>query len=270
VRVSRNTRRRSRLPAAPGSASPCVPTSSPRAGRTGIRGRCSSAPCASKGRTLHKLRDEWRKYGLGLALFATALLGGGPAPGPWTDTVLQILILLVAAPVLAARQGSDIDRRVLWFCAAVLAAVAIQLVPLPAFLPELFRADLLSAGRRETGSVVSFLSLGLGRSFDMLLYAAVLIVFLLALLRLPGAQLHALLPFFLAGVACNALAGLIQYSASSTGGLTGVLPYPMAGGFFANRNHFVSLLTTALPFLLYLATYRGTRPAALGAIALFL
>lgn len=191
---------------------------------------------------------------------ASALLGGGAAPGLWSDTVLQIFILLCATPVLAAREGEPIDSRVLWFCGAILVVLLIQLLPLPSGVVQPFRSDLLLSGRQEFGGTgIDFISLGLGRTLEATLYVVALIVFLLALLRLPGEQIHALLPFLLVGVACNGIAALIQYSASSQVTIDGLLPFTIRAGFFANRNHFTSLLYMTLPFLLYLSTFAGAR-----------
>src|SRR5690606_40996482 len=64
---------------------------------------------------------------------------------------------------------------------------------LPQSLVGLFRSELLLSGRQEVSSP-EFLSLGLGRTLEAALYVAVLLILLFALLRLPGEQLHALLP----------------------------------------------------------------------------
>jgi len=207
-----------------------------------------------------KLKAEWRKYLLGLIFLASALLGGGAAPQLWTDATLQVMIVLAAAPILAARQGEPVDNRVKWLCGLLLASMAVQLLPLPQGLIGHFQSETLSSGRLEPGTGdAAFISLGLGRTLESLLYVAVLVILLLALLRLPGPQLHALLPFLLAGIACNVLAGFVQYSASSAARTESMLPFTVTAGFFANRNHFVSLLCVSLPFLLYLSTFRGMR-----------
>jgi hypothetical protein len=217
------------------------------------------------------LKAEWRKYLIGLVFLASAFLGGGAAPQLWTDTVLQVLIVLAAAPILAAGRGEPVDARVKWLCGLLLASIAVQLLPLPEDLVRQFQSGTLSGGRLEPGAGgVGFISLGLGRTLEALLYVAVLVVLLLALLRLPGPQLHALLPFLLAGIACNALAGFVQYSASSAVRTDGLLPFTITAGFFANRNHFVSLLCVSLPFLLYLATFRGMRPWSVASMVLLL
>lgn len=205
-----------------------------------------------------KLKTELRKYLLGSIFIAACLIGGGTAAGLWTDTILQILIVLCSAPILASRDGESIHRFVLWFCGLVIVALAIQLIPLPQSLAGLFRSELLLSGRQEANSP-EFLSLGLGRTLEASLYVAVLLILLFALLRLPGQQLHALLPFLLVGVACNGLAGLIQYSAASRVTISELLPFTIHAGFFANRNHLSSLIYTALPFLVYMATFNGAR-----------
>src|SRR5690606_18080284 len=105
--------------------------------------------------------------------------------GLWTDTILQILIVLCATPILASRESEFIDRRVLWFCGLVVLALVIQLIPLPQNLVGLFRSELLLSGRQEASSP-EFLSMGLGRTLEASLYVAVLLILLLALLRLPG------------------------------------------------------------------------------------
>lgn len=207
---------------------------------------------------MSKLKTELRKYLLGSIFIASCLLGGGTAPSLWTDTLLQILILLFATPVLASREGEPVDKSVLWLCGLVVAALLIQMIPLPAGLVGMFRDSLLLAGRSETASV-EFASLGLGRTLEASLYVIVLLILLLALLRMPGEQLHALLPFLLVGVACNGVAGLIQYSAASSVAINDLLPFTIHAGFFANRNHFTSLIYMALPFLVYLATFAGAR-----------
>ena len=218
-----------------------------------------------------KLKAELRKYLLGSVFVASALLGGGAAAGLWTDTLLQIFILLCATPILAAREGEPIDSRILWFCGAIMVALLIQLVPLPAEVLRPFRSDLLLSGRQEFGGGgAEFISVGLGRTLEATLYVAVLIIFLLALLRLPGEQLHALLPFLLVGVACNGIAALIQYSASTRVTIDDLMPFTIMAGFFANRNHFTSLLYTTLPFLLYLTTFAGARLWSSIAIAFLL
>src|SRR6476661_9981071 len=73
-------------------------------------------------------------YLSGFVVVASLLLGGGTRGGFLSDAILQ----LVAIPLLLFALWRILDvpltkeaRRVLWFCAAVVAIPLIQLVPLP-------------------------------------------------------------------------------------------------------------------------------------------
>lgn len=184
------------------------------------------------------------------------MLGGGAASGLWTDSVLEVIILLVSAAVLADPNGEPIDKRVVWLVGAVACAVLVQLIPLPVQLSEAVRPDLLLRAR-EGGLAFSPISTDLGRTLGCLLYVAALAALFLAMLRIRGECLHGLLPFFLTGVALNLAVAAIQYGASSQVEIATALPFTVTAGVFANRNHLASLLYVSLPFLIYLATFRG-------------
>lgn len=184
------------------------------------------------------------------------MLGGGAASGLWTDSVLEGIILLVSAAVLADPDGEPIDKRVLWLVGAIACAVLLQLIPLPVQLSEAVRPDLLLRAR-EGGLALSPISTDLGRTLGCLLYVAALAALFLAMLRIRGEALHGLLPFFLTGVALNLAVAAIQYGASSQVEIATALPFTVTAGVFANRNHLASLLYASLPFLIYLATFRG-------------
>lgn len=204
-----------------------------------------------------KLRAEWRKYVLGLSILLSVLIGGAAGTGLWTDSLLECVLILSAAAVLASGEGEPVDPRVRLFLALVVAAVAVQLIPLPAGVLDEFRSQTYTQGRLEAASEVDFISLGLGRTVDSFVYVCALVAFCMALFRLKGEQLHALLPFFIAGVACHIVAAALQYSASETVQIETILPYTIRAGLFSNRNHFASLMYVALPFLLYIGTFRG-------------
>ena len=218
-----------------------------------------------------KIAAEWRKYLLGTVLLLALLLGGSAASGMWSDALLQFLMILAAAPVLASSTGTPINGRVLGFCALVLAVVIIQLIPLPAALVELVRSEAFLEGRPEAGGDLNLITLGVGRTVENLLYVSALILLMLAMSRLSGEQVHALLPFLIAGIACQALAGVILYAGTDRVRIEGVLPYTITAGTFANRNHFVSLLYVVIPFLVYFGTFRGMRIwSALGLLIVLL
>jgi O-antigen ligase len=206
--------------------------------------------------TVQRLATEWRKYALGTVMVLAMMLGGGAASGLWTDSVLEAIILLVSASVLADPNGEPIDRRVLWLVGAIVCVVLLQMIPLPAQLSEAVRPALLMRAS-EGGFGFSPISTDLGGTLGCLLYVSALASLLLAMLRIRGEGLHGLLPFFLTGVALNLVVAAIQYGASAQVEIATALPFTATAGVFANRNHLASLLYASLPFLIYLATFRG-------------
>jgi O-antigen ligase len=201
-------------------------------------------------------RGDVHKYLVGTAITLSLLLGGGTEAGLWSDALLQIAILLAVSPVLASREGAPIDRPVLAVVFMVMLAPLLQLLPLPAGLVELVR---IGPFQQPEGSSVAWLTIstGVGSTLLSFTYVAVLGLLFIAILRMPGHLVHALLPFVLLGFACNAAFVLVQYSASSRQVIDGVLPFPIYAGLFANRNHLSSLIYVTLPFLVYFATFKN-------------
>jgi len=205
---------------------------------------------------VQRLGTDWRRYALGAVIVLAMMLGGGAASGLWTDSVLEAVILLVSARVLAAPDGGPIDRRAIWLSGAALCLVLLQFVPLPPQISEAVRSSLLVRSP-EGGVGFSPISTDLGRTLECLLYVSALAALFLAMLRIRGESLHGLLPFFLTGVALNLVVAAIQYGASARVETSMLLPFTVTAGVFANRNHLASLLYASLPFLIYLATFRG-------------
>lgn len=203
-------------------------------------------------------RDNVHKYLIGTAITVSMLLGGGTDAGLWSDSLLQVIILIAVMPVLLAREGTRIERPILLLVCLMMIAPLLQLLPLPASLVEALRPELF---RQPIDADVAWLAVttGLGSTLLSFTYVAVLGLLFLAILRMPGKQVHALLPFVLLGISCNAAFVFVQYSASSRQMIDWVLPYPIYAGLFANRNHLSSLLYVSLPFLVYFATFRDRR-----------
>lgn len=201
-------------------------------------------------------KGDVHKTLIGTAITLSMLLGGGTGSGLWSDALLQIMILLAVIPVLASSEGASIDRPVLALVVLVMLAPLVQLLPMPAGLVEALRIE---AFKQPEGSTVAWLTIstGVGSTLLSFTYVAVLGLLFLAILRMPGRLVHALLPFVLLGFACNAAFVLVQYSASSRQVIEGVLPYSIYAGLFANRNHLSSLIYVTLPFLAYFATFRN-------------
>ncbi|MER8537671.1 O-antigen ligase family protein [Mesorhizobium sp. M1005] len=215
--------------------------------------------------------SEWDKYLLGSVLFLSLLIGGGTATGLYTDTVIQVAAIVSAAAVFSQTSGQKIPHSTLWLLVFAMALAVLQIVPLPAAIFEGSRPELLRGDPWVGESRFRFISVGVGRTVESLLYLLATTAFFLAVLRLRAEQVKALLPFFFMGVTCNGLAGAIQYSLSDNVAIDGLLPFTINAGLFANENHFSALLFVSIPFVVYYGLFRGHLLAgSLGLVTLLL
>ncbi|MER9962681.1 O-antigen ligase family protein [Mesorhizobium sp. M0045] len=201
--------------------------------------------------------SEWDKYLLGTVLFVSLLIGGGTASGLYTDTLIEVAAIVSAAAVFSQTPGQRIPRPVLWLLVFAVALMVLQIVPLPAAIFNGLRPELLLGTPWVGESRFRFISVGVGRTVECLLYLLAAAAFFLAVLRLRAEQVSALLPFFFMGVICNGLAGAIQYSLSDDVAIVGLLPFTINAGLFANVNHFSALLFVSIPFVVYYGLFRG-------------
>ncbi|MER9157475.1 O-antigen ligase family protein [Mesorhizobium sp. M0778] len=201
--------------------------------------------------------SEWDKYLLGSVLFVSLLIGGGTASGLYTDTLMEVAALVSAAAVLSQPSGQRSPRSVRWLLILAIALMVLQIVPLPPTIFNGLRPELLLGDPWVGESRFRFISVGVGRTIECLLYVLALAAFFLAVLRLRAEQVSALLPFFFMGVICNGLAGAIQYSLSDNISIIGLLPFTINAGLFANVNHFSALLFVSIPFVVYYGLFRG-------------
>ncbi len=208
------------------------------------------------------------KIGLGVVLFLALILGGGAGPGLFTDSLLQAAIVVAVALVFSGTGSLPASRIVLFFLIATTLAGLLQVVPLPAWLFEGTRPDVFASA--ETGSQTRFVSLGVGRTLEAMAFAVSALLFTLAVTKLRGEYVRALLPFFFMGVACNMLAGAMQFSMAQNTGLESVLPYTITAGLFANVNHFSTLLFASIPLIVYHGIFLGRGLLATLAIAAIL
>ncbi|TGP14668.1 O-antigen ligase family protein [Mesorhizobium sp. M2D.F.Ca.ET.233.01.1.1] len=215
-------------------------------------------------------RSDWEKYLLGSVLFTALLIGGGTASGLYTDTVIEISAFISVALAFSRPTDQAIPGSVLWLPFLVLALFSLQIVPLPASLIAGLRPEAL-LGRPWLIDETRFISIGVGRTIECLLYVAASAAFFLAVVRLRPDQVYGMLPFFFMGVICNGLAGAIQYSLSDNISIEGLLPFTINAGLFANRNHFAALLFVSIPFVIYYGLFRGhLLSSAIGLVALLL
>ncbi|MER9133412.1 O-antigen ligase family protein [Mesorhizobium sp. M0768] len=215
--------------------------------------------------------SEWDKYLLGTVLFVSLLIGGGTASGLYTDTLIEVAAIVSAAAVFSQTPGQRIARPVLWLLVFAMALIVLQIVPLPSAIFNGLRPELLLGDPWVGESRFRFISVGVGRTVECLLYLLAAAAFFLAVLRLRAEQVSALLPFFFMGVICNGLAGAIQYSLSDDVAIVGLLPFTINAGLFANVNHFSALLFVSIPFVVYYGLFRGhLLSGSFGLIALLL
>ncbi|TIW29874.1 MAG: O-antigen ligase family protein [Mesorhizobium sp.] len=214
--------------------------------------------------------SEWDKYLLGSVLFTALLIGGGTASGLYTDTLIEIVAIGSAAVALSRTSTQTIPGSVLWLLIMAVALVVLQIIPLPARLFADLRPELV-LGAPWLVDQTRFISVGVGRTIECLLYVAASAAFFLGVMRLRPDQVYGMLPFFFMGVICNGLAGAIQYSLSDNIAIDGLLPFTISAGLFANRNHFSALLFVSIPFVVYYGLFRGhLLSGAIGLIALLL
>lgn len=202
--------------------------------------------------------SEWDKYLLGFVLFLSLLIGGGTASGLISDTVIEIAAIISAAAVLARRTEQASPYFVRWLLILVVLLMMAQLVPLPLALFQSARPPMLQGLPWLADEThFRFISVGVGRTIEALLFVLAVAAFFLGVLRLRVDQIYALLPFFFMGIICNGLAGAIQFSLSDDVAIKGLLPFTINAGLFANRNHFSALLFVSIPFIVYFGLFRG-------------
>ncbi len=170
-----------------------------------------------------------------MILVASLIIGGSSVVGLPTTFAVQ----LAALPLLAL-----IASRSRWYDASVLALVAATLL--------LFVLHLLPLGGLLGSYVGEAMSISGDwiRTLDALLFFLAAAAFFLVVGTLGENGLNRLVAFLLIGLVLNVALALVQFAASSPV-LVGFLPYSTSAGFFANQNHFASLVFVGIPFVIY-------------------
>ncbi|WP_457936139.1 O-antigen ligase family protein [Mesorhizobium sp. 10J20-29] len=183
---------------------------------------------------------------LGFVLLLALVIGGGTGQGLYTDFVIQIAVVIAAAVSFTSAPASRAAPAGLVIVAMIAVAGAVQILPLPSFVLGL--QIPLSASPDASRE---FVSQGVGQTIESLIFALSVVLFAIALMRLSMDQLCNLLPFFFVGLYCNLLASIMQFSIGDDVRVNSLLPYSISSGFFANVNHFSSLLFISIPLLVY-------------------
>ena len=187
------------------------------------------------------------------------LIIGGSAQGVWGNMVLQLLGLAIIAWSAASAAHEPLvqpARQLLGIVMLGLAAVAIQLVPLPAAMwPHLGGRGGIAEGYELLGIPLPALPLSLTpyKSLDSLLGIIPGLAIICAIVRLKAYRGSFMVAALLAGAIAGILLGTFQVTSAdplnSPWYLYAETNPGSAVGFFANSNHMATLLVIALPFL---------------------
>lgn len=197
------------------------------------------------------------RYALGLVLVACLVLGGGTARGLMIDTILQIAVIAASTYAILNLPARSVSKVGIAFFGLVLFSGLLQIVPIGIGLLDMARAAPLLPDVPSLQSAP--ISLSVGRTIQTVIFALVPIYLFIALSKLNSKELTQLIPFYLIGIICNAAAGFFQYSLGSEGSMSGLLGYDVMVAFFANVNHFSTLLVSSIPFILYVGVF-SSRP----------
>jgi O-antigen ligase len=215
---------------------------------------------------------KWLTPGL---LLLALLFGGGPGSTlePWLSVPALMLVALLVAHARHEAQSLT-PPRIAWLLAGLLLLLPLlQLVPLPLILWERLpgRAEI-AAALQLAGVQPAWPSWSLAPrqteivAFGLLVPAAIF----LAACRVDAATRLQWLRLILAVTAVSVVLGLIQRAAGPDSALY-FYQYSNVGnavGFFANRNHFASLLVGCLPIALVLWRRQSADSIALAAFIL--
>lgn len=176
--------------------------------------------------------QQLRPFYLGGFLLVCLVLGGGTQKGLPTVFALELLALPLALDLAVRR-----PERPTWNWPVYLMTGLIGLCFAIQFIPS-FSPDL------------AFLTRDPGRTLDSMLYVGFALTLFFSFGRIEPAERSRMVAWFLTGAILNVALALTQFAASR-GFAIELFPYSLGGGFFANVNHFSSLLYVAIPFVIY-------------------
>lgn len=189
-------------------------------------------------------------WAVAFLIVACLLLGGGTRAGFLSDAILQLLsvpVLIYALWVAFETRLSSTQRTALWFCLAVVALPLIQLIPLPpsvwSVLPQ--RELIVEAHTAATGRL-NWFPLSVSPHATWLSLASLIppMGVFVGTLFLSFDERRWLSLVILGVGVVSVLLGLLQVAQGPSSPLR-LFEYTNlteAVGFFANRNHFASLL----------------------------
>ena len=200
-------------------------------------------------------------FACALTIAAALVLGGGTRGGFLSDAVLELLAipaLLVALWSLfqGIEGGTQITRRSHWcvaICSAIVLLPIVQLIPLPPWIwTRLPDRDAVKATFDLLNGVRPWMPISVSPNATWLSLASLLppIAIFIGTVQLGFRERRGLSMVIIAAAVVGAFVGLIQVAQGPTSSLRffAFTNTNEAVGFFANRNHFASLMYTVLLF----------------------
>ncbi len=182
---------------------------------------------------------NWYAGGL---ILAALILGGGTTTGLWSDHIVQFLCLPALGFALF-RPAPRLGRMIGLLPFGVLIAFVLQLAGTLAHIGtdplDMVAGNGLLPGTRAMDQTIENLS-----------YALVYILLFYFFSGLSKSGQKTLVSFLLIGTFIAALVAFFQYISTRPAESLGFLPFDASAAFFANRNHFGTLIFISIPFLI--------------------
>lgn len=180
---------------------------------------------------------------MGLLLIVALLLGGSSVRGLLSTTLVQIAGLALLPFLVDWTRPNGYWRVVNLLVLSLTAVPAVQLLPI-----NLFAAHVPGEVLPQTLAW----TLSIERTAESLLFVLPCALLVVVLGRFSENDFNRILPFVYLGLLANIAFGLVQFAARAGAGLSpGFLPYEARAGFFANPNHFATLMFIAIPLVIY-------------------
>ncbi len=178
------------------------------------------------------IHGQWRSLYLGGLLLACLVLGGGTQKGLATVFALELLALPLLFDLAMHRSQQPGYQWPVYAMAGLIGfCFALQFLP------------FLSAE-------LAFFSRDPGRTLDSMAYVGFALVLFFSYGRLDASSRDRMIAWLFLGVILNIALAFTQFAASRSLAID-LFPYAVSAGFFANANHFSSLLYVTIPFVVY-------------------
>lgn len=202
---------------------------------------------------------------MGVVLIVALLIGSSATRGLISTTIVQILALALLPAAVDWSRPSAYWPAVTALVVAGLALIVLQLLP----LGSVFALHPEANAQLGLPAPLAWTTVW-ERTAEALLFVGPSVLIFLVLGRFDENGFNRLLPFLYLGVLANVVFALVQFAARAGAELSpGYLPYEAAAGFFANQNHFATLMFVGIPLVVYQFVVIKKPLWSLAAIAVF-